>query len=992
MRIRGSGKAPVREALFALVTAVFAAGGVHAQAVPPNAAWKTIVTPHFRVSFTPGLEGQARTAAAVAESAYTVLARDLKRAPGRRVDIAVTDHVDFSNGFTQPFPSDRIVIFARPPTESRELQYERSWIELVVVHELTHAFHLNATGGLGRLARSVFGRIPSSWPLFPVVNTPAWSTEGLAVYYESNLTGGGRLVGSYQRMIVRAAILEQRVPGVDHWNGINPAWPAGQRPYIYGAFLRQYLAQRYGPGIQARLLDGTTSAWIPPFLWFDRVGKRVTGESFDALDRDWIRQLTARTNRLADSLAALGLTDSEPVVTRGPYAVMPRVSPDGRWLSFAADDDRSAVATRLVDLRSGAVRTLGRRNALGPYLGPASWLPDGSGVVFSQLDFDDRYHLYDDLYTLDLRGHQQRLTRRARLAQPDVAPDGHTVIALQTLDGMTRLVSFDLVNRTIRPLTAATRDVAWSMPRFSPDGHSIAVGRWTAGGYYDIALVIPGSGIRLLTHDHAVNTGPAWSPDGRWILFSSDRSGVANLYAVDPQSGRIRQVTNVLTGAFNPEVSPDGRWIYFVRYHADGYHLERMPFDTTAWREPGPIRQHFQPAQLTPASPPPAAARIPDARTYTAWSSLRPFYWMPTVAGSRRDGLFWGVQTSGSDLVGRHTYDAALAWQPRYGWVQGHLAYAYAGLGNPVLGLSAQRTWDRWGSLPVQLADGSTGVPFTREDRVALTANVLRRRWRTNGGFTVGTELSDQAYVLPDRNRALLPYYDPPRRISLVVQPSFADYQVHPYSISREDGFAARFTARRWWQVQSYGGPDRSYDEISGYLEGYKSLDLPGFAHHVLAARFSGVARFGPGASPENVGGFQGAVQALGLTFGGNEFLPVRGFLSGDRSGDRAWSASAEYRFPLVLRKPYQQRHFDFDRLHGALFFDIGNAHCAPGSLFAASSYCSPEGAPPLASTGLEMALDFTFFDQIALGIHAGLAVPVSGHRNPGLYLTFTSW
>ncbi|MEJ2215817.1 MAG: hypothetical protein P8099_04290 [Gemmatimonadota bacterium] len=982
-----------RAAAAAIAVAVLAlglvAGPTAAQAVPPNVTWRTIQTQHFRVTFSPGLDGQARVAAAVAESAYTVLARDLKRAPGRRIDIAVADQVDFSNGLTRPFPSDRIVLFVRPPTESRELQYDRSWMELVVVHELTHAFHLNATGGLGHLARSVFGRIPSSWPLFPVVNTPAWSTEGLAVYYESNLTGGGRINGSYQRMVVRTAILEHRVPNIDHWNGVNPVWPAGQRPYVYGSFFREYLARRFGPGIQARLLGGTTSAWIPPFLWFDRVGERVTGQSFDALYRDWITQLTARTDRLADSLTALGLTESEPVVTRGPFAVVPRVSPDGRWLSFTADDDRSATATRLVDLRSGAVHTLGRRNSLDAYLGPASWLPNGSGVVFAQLDFDDRYHVFDDLYTLDLRGHARRLTHRARLAQPDVAPDG-TIVALQTVDGMTRLVTYDTASRALTPLTPLTQDVAWSMPRFSPDGRSIAVGRWSAGGYYDIALVAPGGGIRLLTHDRAINAGPAWSPDGRWILFSSDRSGIANLYAVDPHTGRTRQVTNVLTGAFNPEVTPDGRWIYFVHYHADGYHIERMPFDTTTWREPGPLRQVFQPAQISAVPVSAAATRVPAPEPYSAWPTLRPFYWMPTVAGDRRDGLFWGVQTSGTDLIGRHAYDVAVARQFRYGWWQGHIAYAYAGLGNPTLGLTAERTWDRWGGSPVLLTDSSAAVPYTRENRIALAANFVRRRWRAAEALAVGTELSDQAFVVPGRNRTLLPYYDPPRRVSLVVQPSFANYQVHPYSISREDGIAAQLTARRWWQVETYGGPDQSYDELRGRIEGYKSLDLPGFAHHVLAARFSALARFGPGASPENVGGFASSGQAAGITFGSNEFLPVRGFQSGDRTGDRAWSATAEYRFPLVLRRPYQQRHFDFDRLHGALFFDVGNAYCAPGSRFAA--YCSPAGAPPLASTGAQLALDLTLFDNIALGIRAGLAVPVSGGRNPSLYLGLNTW
>src|SRR5690606_32155144 len=94
------------------------------------------------------------------------------------------------------------------------------------------------------------------------------------------------------------------------------------------------------------------------------------------------------------------------------------------------------------------------------------------------------------------------------------------------------------------------------------------------------------------------NTAPAWSPDGRWVLFGSDRSGIPNLYAVDVAAAlrahaagthappALRQVTNVLTGAFQPDVSPDGRTVAFAAYHHDGFRIEVMPFDTSLWRTP----------------------------------------------------------------------------------------------------------------------------------------------------------------------------------------------------------------------------------------------------------------------------------------------------------------------------------------------------------------------------------------------------------------------
>ena len=57
----------------------------------------------------------------------------------------------------------------------------------------------------------------------------------------------------------------------------------------------------------------------------------------------------------------------------------------------------------------------------------------------------------------------------------------------------------------------------------------------------------------------ALDGAPAWSPDGRRVFFSSDRTGIFNLFAWDAATDEIAQLTNVLGGAFSPAPSPDGR-------------------------------------------------------------------------------------------------------------------------------------------------------------------------------------------------------------------------------------------------------------------------------------------------------------------------------------------------------------------------------------------------------------------------------------------------
>src|SRR5690606_205987 len=162
----------------------------------PHDDWRTLNTRNYDVHFTPELESLARRAAVVAETAWVRLALELKE-PRGRVQLVVTDNVDFSNGLATPFPTNRIIVYARPPVDVASLRFYEDWLGLVVTHELTHIFHLDRADGLWRAGQFVFGRNPA---LMPNLYLPAWVKEGLAVYYETRLTSAGRLAGSQFHM------------------------------------------------------------------------------------------------------------------------------------------------------------------------------------------------------------------------------------------------------------------------------------------------------------------------------------------------------------------------------------------------------------------------------------------------------------------------------------------------------------------------------------------------------------------------------------------------------------------------------------------------------------------------------------------------------------------------------------------------------------------------------------------------------------------------
>ncbi|HSR40636.1 MAG TPA: hypothetical protein VLL48_00655, partial [Longimicrobiales bacterium] len=639
------------------------------------------------------------------------------------------------------------------------LAYFDDWIELVVVHELAHIFHLDRTGALGSVLRKVLGRVPSPWPIFPGIGTPRWVREGLATYYESALTGAGRSHGTFHDMVVRTAAAEGAFEELDEASGDSPVWPDGTRPYAYGSLFFERLLERHGEERMDRFADAVADQWIPYRL--NSAAEDAFGTGFgDAWER-WREEQEERVRVLRDSLALRApITEPDALTTAGRFAMSPRVGPDGR-VAYARSDGTSDPQIALLEAGGARTRKLTRTNGIANL----AWAPDG-GVVFSQLEFTDPYRIRSDLYRASPGGGVERLTRAARLDQPDVAPDGSSLVAVQQAGGTNRLVVLAPDGGGLRPLTELDPDAHWAYPRFSPDGRWIAASRWRADRSFDVVILDRrGRLLHRVTRDRAVDLAPAWSPDGRWLLWSSDRSGIWNVLAVPVDAGTARpgapvQLTNVVTGVAFPSVSPDGRWLYFSAYHAHGWQVERVPFRPEDAFEPFPLDSRFREgggggsSAAARTDPPPARRFRPDTipgriRPYSPFPTLWPHSWEPTFTSSqsalvvengaavgRTDVIGTGIGffTASRDPVGRHGYSLQATVTPEGGRVQGFGSYRYAGLGNPVLGASAAQSYDvASSSLVGRAEDGSEEVLFLteRERTFTLFSSFRRRRFRS---------------------------------------------------------------------------------------------------------------------------------------------------------------------------------------------------------------------------------------------------------------------
>ena len=571
----------------------------------PDEEWRTLATAHFRVTFPERLEPLARRAADRAEWAYDALGDALIDPPDGLIDVLVTDHTDTATGFAQVVPSNRVTVFARPGVDRLSLAYFDDWMELIILHELAHIVHLDhARNPIGRLARAVFGRVGTKWPFFPSLGTPRWLIEGLATWYESRLTGSGRVRGTFQEMQVRTALIEGRFEDIGQASGVSPLWPGGNRPFVYGARFFEHLLAKHGEDRMAAFVEAIAGQWVPYRL--DSAGRDAFGLSLSEEWTAWEADLEMAYRDLDDRLGQLGpIIEPERLTTDARWGFHPTVSPDGRSLVYVGADGRSDIQLRIDDPAGGSARQLTRTNGLSTF----SWMPDGRLLV-AQMELDGPYRSYGDLYITAASGRQARLTYQARLTDPSVAPDGRSALAVQQGDGTNGLVWVDLATGVVTPLVAPDPDVHWAFPRISPDGRLVAATRWEPHAYSDVVILDAASGepLHRVTRDRAIDLAPSWGPDSRWLVWSSDRTGIANIVGsvVDPTTGHASapvMLTNLRTGAAFPSIDPTGAWLYFSGYHVDGWEVERTPFpDDSAPAAPTP-RSSLRPAPKISTDP-----------------------------------------------------------------------------------------------------------------------------------------------------------------------------------------------------------------------------------------------------------------------------------------------------------------------------------------------------------------------------------------------------
>jgi TolB protein len=229
------------------------------------------------------------------------------------------------------------------------------------------------------------------------------------------------------------------------------------------------------------------------------------------------------------------------ITAESAHYFYPVFSPDGNMLLFASNRDGN-FELYLKLLGSDILTQL--TNDIGE-ISSASFSPDGRQIVFSNSVDGKPASLW--IVNRDGKNAQQLYEGAGNIASPVWSPNGKSIAFVMSSTAAPEsyeVFIMDAETQAIAPITKANLNNTGGSVDWSPDGRFLLLFAGPPGDHNIFSFEIVSSVIRQLT-DGGNNAAPAYSPDGRWIVFNSQRENdTANIYIMRPDGSDIRPLTH----------------------------------------------------------------------------------------------------------------------------------------------------------------------------------------------------------------------------------------------------------------------------------------------------------------------------------------------------------------------------------------------------------------------------------------------------------------
>jgi Tol biopolymer transport system component/DNA-binding winged helix-turn-helix (wHTH) protein len=267
-------------------------------------------------------------------------------------------------------------------------------------------------------------------------------------------------------------------------------------------------------------------------------------------------------------------------------------SPDGSKYVLAIRDSaatngyvRRDLNLAEIDLSSKRLRTL--TDETWEAFGISRWMPDSSGIVVIAKKPRLRNQIYFVSYPSGTVRNISNDTNGYSNYGLGITSDGNTLVTDDwKFDGRIWMMDADGDGKTAVRMMQGRPSSTNSGLSQMPDERMVFAAR--VGGYSDIWILDKDGGSQTpLTSDHFEDTFPVASPDGRWVVFISDRDGEGgkHLYRIGSDGSGLQQLTFGTGNEDTLDISRDGRWIIYhssffdAAKNAWSYTIRKIPFD-----------------------------------------------------------------------------------------------------------------------------------------------------------------------------------------------------------------------------------------------------------------------------------------------------------------------------------------------------------------------------------------------------------------------------
>jgi len=548
----------------------------------PGYEWLTIRGKKIYVHYHPEAERTARTVAKIADEVWGPITSLYEYEP-EAVHFVIKDIDDYSNGATYFF-DNKIEIWAS--ALDFDLRGSHNWLRNVISHEFTHMVQIQSAMKVGRSIPAFYVQFlnyedkrrpdilygfPNFIGSYPIatINIPAWFAEGTAQYMRKDFDYDNW--DTHRDMILRCYALDNKMLTWNQMGVFDKNSLGNESVYNAGFALTRYISQKYG---EDKLREITRKLGKLTNFTIDAAFKDVLGKDGNQIYDEWSNYVKSNYQERSKDVLANRI-EGKAITGEGYGNFYPSISSDGKKLLYISNKDNDyMIYCGIYELN---LETHKEKSLVSQVRTTASYLPGQNKILYAKLSEDNpKMANIHDLYIYDIdKDKEQRITNGLRANSPNISKDGSKIVFLFQKDGSTNIGTVNIDGKEFKQLTFFNNGEQVFNPKFSNDGQYILFG-YSFNNTREIAKVnSDGSGYEVVIKNGFDNRDPVFDSNGG-IIYSSDETGIFNLYSYDFASKSSMRLTNVIGGAFMPAIDTNGN-IFYSGYTSTGFKIYSLP-------------------------------------------------------------------------------------------------------------------------------------------------------------------------------------------------------------------------------------------------------------------------------------------------------------------------------------------------------------------------------------------------------------------------------